>query len=1478
MRVDSGDGSTGEEGSGFKSGWTSVQPDLGNLQSPHKGQPLKTFRIFSRLALPLWAAILVALVAATAHAQTRNIDVLGASDGGYGPIARLGDHHIIVGAGNNLRIFDVSTIERPIPLGQLTFPDVLYSIETSGTLAYVTQRQGGFSIIDVSDAAEPVRLGRLQMPGDTAISLALSGSLVFVACGYAGVRIVDVGNPAEPRIIGKIPVVHPYGMVTSVAVSGGFAYVAEFLGYSSVFDVSDPAAPKLRGRLTDNLTARSIVVSHGVACLMGSGNRLFLVDVSNPDTPVLLRQCYGPGSSNFWKSMTIEWPYLTAWGDYSPTAMVTYDLSDASNPVQGSRMTFLNACMDACVVGERLYVTLGQGGLATFDRRDPLRPVTLGSCALPWMRRAKIAVADGFVYMTSGSDTYTTEPSRFQVVDVRNPNRGIPRGSFETPAWLWSVSAADGVAVVYHYEQNRSSVLAVDVTNPDAPEPAALIETTSTRILPLATSGRKAFVAQVWDYPTYSSSLQTFDLANPREPAFLSTLDGFPEIGALASSNGLVYAAGYSKGFSVVDVSDAANPFVRASLPSMSGGADSISISGNLAVTNNSNRNPPCRTIDISNSDNPIAGGLFGTEVSGDAAVCGPWSITAAKPWYLSGRVQVFDLRNPDAPVQSDTVSLPGAAALAVGAGDGAAFVACGGPNCADYRLERMDIGPNGKLWQRGVASTATSARCVAVTGSLALVRGGNLELNVLDITDPESQRTLGSCAMPDKTVDIALDGTLAYAATGGAGLRIVDFSDPARPRLRGSYDTTGTANRVALSGKLAYVADGAAGLGIIDVANPDAPRVRGWAYLPGSTSGVALSGTLVLAATGKAGLAILDVAHPEAPTLVAQCATATATHDVALSGSLALVTCGDGWASSSSYYQYTGFMTIDVGNPASPFLVGQRWDQAAFSRIAAVAGNLAYVLRDDFSGVGGLRIVDFSNPRFPVSRGVRESYPVSDAQTALCESGVALSGSTAYFACSGNALTALRYTGDAWEQWNRDWFTTGSIAADGAAKGWGALGFNSPLARPGFDPVAFAYRANVSAAPARYRSTGVMNLRANWMPCAQAGGNRIVRGKFRVYAGGQANPADANEIPNLRLRLSNRFAVNSMLEVFHHTGDAQQQAAMEGELRPSTDPTRPSLYRVDLDMVDVPYLADNATTEGVAQGFEAYAIHPQDNGYLALADVEVGLYPRTLVPGSAEPAKVYAPDAAGAGDLATFAPAEMELSTLVAGVAEGEYARRDFAAPLPLCTEGPQGVTLDATPVPSDRIGVATRHFNPDRATNAFASRVRVEPGRQYHVRWHLTSTQQTNRQAQVRLRARSVKFGWSQKLEIGGAWATDGGQTYPLNANNAIAQQALPGVGCRNPDQMVPGEPGGWYSMVVQTPLCPDIRPEFPLATPIEARMPNLAAQPGPGANAFSRRDLLLGMDLIDTLSAGAGRFLEQGNVTLDRVEVRVFGFVQD
>ncbi|MCX7717812.1 MAG: hypothetical protein N2111_05320 [Candidatus Sumerlaeaceae bacterium] len=454
------------------------------------------------------------------------------------------------------------------------------------------------------------------------------------------------------------------------------------------------------------------------------------------------------------------------------------------------------------------------------------------------------------------------------------------------------------------------------------------------------------------------------------------------------------------------------------------------------------------------------------------------------------------------------------------------------------------------------------------------------------------------------------------------------------------------------------------------------------------------------------------------------------------------------------------------------------------------------------------------------------------------------------------------------------DSFTTGMIWPPGSLDGWGAFGFNTPgFAWPDWQGAQGAYAGNIVSHPTRFRVTGVIANWSEWLPYSMVGPDRVARAKYYVYAGGQPNAGDFNQIPNLRMRLLNRFAVNSMLEVFHHTGDNPAQTAMDQELRPSTDAGLPSMYRVDLDPVDVPYLAANAATEGITRAFEAYAIHPQDTGYVAMTESLIGTYPVSLVAPAAAPIKTY-----DAADLAVYNPLELSLFNLIPGTQEGEFGLGDALTSPPTYSQSPDGVTLDTGNVPTDRIGLGCREFNPDRNTMDYPSRVRVEAGKQYVIRWHLTSTQQVNRQAQIRMRARSVKFAWSQKLEVGGAWGTGGGGMYPLNANNSIAQQALPGVGTQNPDKYTTETAGGWYTMMFHTPMSLDIRPEFLPVTPLSVRMPNICGQPGPGVNAFSRRDVFLGLDLVDTISGGAGRTLEAGHVTADRVEMRAYMLVPD
>jgi hypothetical protein len=374
-------------------------------------------------------------------------------------------------------------------------------------------------------------------------------------------------------------------------------------------------------------------------------------------------------------------------------------------------------------------------------------------------------------------------------------------------------------------------------------------------------------------------------------------------------------------------------------------------------------------------------------------------------------------------------------------------------------------------------------------------------------------------------------------------------------------------------------------------------------------------------------------------------------------------------------------------------------------------------------------------------------------------------------------------------------------------------------------------------------------------------GTSNYVKGKFYVYRGGQSAQ---NEIPMLRVRVASRFAVNSMLEVQSHVDVDPAATALAADIIPSSEPTSPSLYRVDFDPIDVPALNNPNDSGKLLRGFEAYSEYPQDTGFLALTEIAICVYPASSLPPEQAFDEFLTTTSINAGSLAVRNPVtdiflEDYTSTGIA----------DISIPRPTYAEGPFGVTLDSSAVPGNILGEASREFNPGPETT-YSVRLRSEPCKIYKVRFHATSTQFSNNNAHLRFRGRTVRFNWTQKYELGGAYAAG-------NLTNIIAQQAMPGIGCQNPDKN-DTENGGWYTMLMNTPLSEDIRPEYPEGTPLSVRMPNLTAQPGPGESAPSLLDIRFGMDIIDSQDHDFRAPLEEGNFTIDTITVQSYPIITD
>ena len=398
---------------------------------------------------------------------------------------------------------------------------------------------------------------------------------------------------------------------------------------------------------------------------------------------------------------------------------------------------------------------------------------------------------------------------------------------------------------------------------------------------------------------------------------------------------------------------------------------------------------------------------------------------------------------------------------------------------------------------------------------------------------------------------------------------------------------------------------------------------------------------------------------------------------------------------------------------------------------------------------------------------------------------------------------------------------------------GWTLVGVPSSAVTGDYDAQYEALRLHVTPSDT-FRILGWQSPR---LPLTGDPGT-IYRFKAYVFRAGQLDMDDPRQVPNMRLRCSLRYAMNSIQEMFWHLA---KEPSSDGDMAaniPSADPSNPTAYRVDLDPVDLPLINPSSLPgEGVQGMFEVYSLEPQENGSLELAEAVLMALPP---PSEVKPLKTYRTSPSDAGDLKPSAALCLTLRG---------------SPPLPTIDDSTTyGLVLDTTECWQGDVAIAAAEIH---AGDDLTKRVRIEPGKQYRVRWHVVSPRETAFQSMLRLRLRTLRFAWSQKLEIGGAWAAG-------FLNNAIAQRALPGVGTENPDKRgdeIPGVlDGGWYTMYFNPP----------------AVVPT--SEPGPGVAQESRRDLKCGIDAIDTISQTPNGSVEGGLFILDEIAVEEFPMLAD
>jgi hypothetical protein len=257
-------------------------------------------------------------------------------------------------------------------------------------------------------------------------------------------------------------------------------------------------------------------------------------------------------------------------------------------------------------------------------------------------------------------------------------------------------------------------------------------------------------------------------------------------------------------------------------------------------------------------------------------------------------------------------------------------------------------------------------ARHLDISGNYAYLSGSDINLQIVDISDPNNPFHISSYDTTSGSEDVDVSGDYAFL-TYWTGLLSIDVSDPTNPALAGAYESSREtySHNVFVDKGIAYLAKCSDNLKIIDVSDPLNPILIGsydslyWheAY------GIYVYGSYAYLTEFFRGLYIIDISNPSAPFLAGYYDAAPLVYDVSVSGNYAFVTDGT-WNESS-------ISIIDASNPSDPFRIAS-YSFSPHTSVKAIYSTTEFV----FLAHGDLTILDISNPSQPTVAGILEAPP----------------------------------------------------------------------------------------------------------------------------------------------------------------------------------------------------------------------------------------------------------------------------------------------------------------------------------------------------------------------------------------------------------------------------------------------------------------------------------------------------------------------
>jgi hypothetical protein len=588
------------------------------------------------------------------------------------------------------------------------------SVFVDGDYAYVTDKDEGLKVVNITDPTNPHKIGSYDTP-NIAQSIYVDGDYVFIADGSGdaflrNVIVLDVTDPSNPTLLGNCTTAAS-GSATGIYVSGDTAYVACTVGGVYAVDVTDPSAPQSIGNVNTAGEAYSVVIDGDYAYVADGTNGLVVVDIIDP-TNLNIVATFSTGISSA-TNIVIEGNY--AYVIDINNGMIVVNITDPTTPSFVESWSKSGAS-DAFAYGNYLYVTDITDGLSVVNITDPNTPKFINTISLPGLAQA-IVIEGCYAYIACYD-------GGFQVAELSNASPPNLIGTYDTPSFAQDVFVSGNYAYVADYS---SGLQILDITDPSAPTLTGFYDTPG-EANDVFVSGDYAYVAD------HYSGLQILNISNPSAPTFVGSYNTPDRAFGVFVSGDYAYVADGISGVLIFDISDPSTPTLTGSYNDVSASVEII-VSGNYAYVADD-----FRGMQILNISNPSAPTFVGSYNTPDQAygifISGDYAYIAD---LLSG-VLIFDISDPSTPSFVGSYNTPDRAFGVFVSGD-FAYV-----SVASSGVIILDVSDPSTPTLAGSYDTPGSALGIYVSGDYAFVADNDYGLQVIEVRKNKARQFDSPC------------------------------------------------------------------------------------------------------------------------------------------------------------------------------------------------------------------------------------------------------------------------------------------------------------------------------------------------------------------------------------------------------------------------------------------------------------------------------------------------------------------------------------------------------------------------------------------------------------------------------------------------------------------------------------------------------------------------------------------------------------